>query len=64
MDFHRLGETVSAKCKFRPASSMKMTSMDFRKLGGKAEVAKFYVSSFWQNEKSSRMGFQENGLYL
>ena len=25
MDFHRLGGTVSAKGKFRPASSMKMT---------------------------------------
>ena len=26
MDFHRLGGTVSAKVKFRPASSMKMNS--------------------------------------
>ena len=26
MDFHRVGGTISAKGKFRPASSMKMTS--------------------------------------
>ena len=43
MDFHRLGGTVSAKGKFRPASSMKMTSsMGF--LENRSNVGKRFIS--------------------
>ena len=44
MDFHRLGGTVSAKGKFRPASSMKMTSSMGLISGEPSNVGKRFIS--------------------